>query len=536
MSQIYTFHETSIGHLHILNHLSCEDASASFSAENGKYHLAAVADGHGSKSCYRSATGAKAAVEVAMECMKQFAEAMLLSRETEDRFYKDILSERYRQMTIRHLTDTILKGWYDRISEDYRQNPPTAAEMDGNVPPAGASEELDSHIYGTTLIAALQLAGCLILLQQGDGRCEVFFRNGIPEQPIPWDGRCQDNATTSLCDQDAKESFRNCIVYWDNRHKDAVSEEQYEAEAVQSYGNGVIRFSRTPVMACYLGTDGVEDAYRDTYEDIGGSHSVMGGVHTFYKDLTCQIANMEPAAFESHLEKWLPDFSANGKFGSSGSGDDVSVAGIVDLDSLLDCTAQFQKDVEIYQLEEQLFWKEDQLRSKQRKHSILQKRLNEAEKSLADAEKYREELGDTIERRKKERDTCSEQITDKERELEYFNDDFQRANQMEWKSQLFSDDILGLMGNLSTLISRREMEYNNLKKDLSGYDDLIEREETLQSEMKDKIADLEERHREAKSSFDEYDSVYREIERERDQIKEEIRKLQAVDEEKEGTV
>ena len=56
------------------------------------------------------------------------------------------------------------------------------------------------------------------------------------------------------------------------------------------------------------------------------------------------------------------------------------------------------------------------------------------------------------------------------------------------------------------------------------------------SEMKDKIADLEERHREAKSSFDEYDSVYREIERERDQIKEEIRKLQAADEEKEGTV
>lgn len=527
MSQIYTFHKTVKGHLHVLQHLPCEDASASFSEENGQYHIAVVADGHGSKACYRSQEGSKAAVQVAVTCLKQFAETILLSKETEDRFYKDILSERYRLMTIRHLTDTLLAEWYNWIAEHYRLHPPAAEETDGVLSPDTPSDELDPLIYGTTLIAALQLSGCLILIQQGDGRCDVFFRNGNAEQPLPWDERCQDNVTTSLCDKDAKERFRNCVLYWDKRHKDAVSEDLYRIGVIQGTANSAIRFSRTPVMACFLGSDGVEDAFRDTYEELGGSHVLMGGVHSFYKNLTCRISEMDTPAFNDYLEKMLPDFSAQGSFGSSGSGDDVSVAGIVDLNSIPDCIEQFQKDIELYELEEQLFWKEDQLRSKQRKHGILQRRLEEAEVSLAEAEKYREELGHTIEERKKERDSCSEQITDKEKELEYFNDDFQMANQMEWKSQLFSDDILGLMGNLSSLISRRELEYHKLKKDLSGYDDLIQQDETLQNEMQDTIRQLEEKHREAKASFDEYDRTYREIEGEIHQIKEKMQKLQA---------
>lgn len=529
MSRIYTFHETARGHLHVLKNIVCEDYSASFSEEKGSYYLAVVADGHGSKSCFRSDYGSKAAVHAAVDCLKQFAESLLMSKETEDRFYTDILSDRYRLMTIRHLTDTILKEWYDQISDHFLRYPPSPEETgDGSLSmDQWSSGEVDPHIYGTTLIAALQLSGCLILIQQGDGRCDVFFEDGRVLQPIPWDERCQDNATTSLCDADAKERFRSCIVYWDSRSEGNVSEELFNTDTVQGAGNCVICFSRDPVLACYLGSDGVEDAYRDTYEELGGSHGEMGGVHTFYKDLTCHLSNLGPAAFETYLENWLPAFSVNGKFSGSGSGDDVSVAGIVDLGAIQRHTDRFQREIKMYELEEQLFWKEDQLRSKQRKHGILKKRLEEAESMLAEARTYREELGHTIEIRKKERDTCSEQITDKEKELQNFNEDFQRANQMEWKSQLFSDDILGLMGNLSSLISRRELEYNKLKNDLSGYDDMIQQEEHLQVEMQGKIQELEGKLEEAKSSFDEYDSVYRGIEEERNRIREEIRRLQS---------
>ena len=58
-----------------MNNFPCEDSSVSYSAEDGKYHIAIVADGHGSKKCFRSNEGSKIATEVAMECLQQFAEA-----------------------------------------------------------------------------------------------------------------------------------------------------------------------------------------------------------------------------------------------------------------------------------------------------------------------------------------------------------------------------------------------------------------------------------------------------------------------------
>ena len=82
-------------------------------------------------------------------------------------------------MTIRHLTDTILKEWYDQISEHYRNHPPTPDERALGLSNTRADfDDADPHIYGTTLIAALQLPECLILLQQGDGRCVVFSGEG----------------------------------------------------------------------------------------------------------------------------------------------------------------------------------------------------------------------------------------------------------------------------------------------------------------------------------------------------------------------
>lgn len=383
MSQIYTFHETVRGHLHIMNEFPCEDSSASFSAEDGTYHIAAVADGHGSSSCFRSDYGSKTAVDVAMECLRQFAEAYFplepaedtgtepapeseeadgaepTPESVEDKFYQDMFSDpRYQKMTLKQLTDTIVAGWHDRVMKHYESNPPSVEEMGEN------AEECEDpkkrpHIYGTTLMAALWLPKCLILIHQGDGRCDVFYEDGSVDQPIPWDDRCEDTTTTSLCDEDVSNSFRSCAI----------------------------NLEQKPVMACYLGCDGVEDAYRDTYEALGGSHSLMGGVHTFYKNLTCRLAKMGPTEFENYLKTTLPDFSANGLFSRSGSGDDVSVAGIVDLDRIPRYVAQYKYEVNRYALEEDLFWKEDELRGKKRKHDILRDRVKKAQAALDEAQK-----------------------------------------------------------------------------------------------------------------------------------------------------
>jgi hypothetical protein len=310
--------------------------------------MAVVADGHGSSSCFRSAKGARFAVEAAVDCLRYFADMLLQSPENEESFYRDMFSNpRYRQNQIRHLTDTIIAEWYNRVMVDYRDNPLTEPEQQL----FKGFDDRAEHIYGTTLIAALWLPKCLILLQQGDGRCDVFYGDGSIDQPVPWDRRCMDFMTTSMCDEDVATSIRSCVV----------------------------DLEKKPVIACYLGCDGVEDAYRDTYEDCGGRHLLMGGVHTFYKELTRQIAVNGTELFGKNIENFLAYFSENGIFSRGGSGDDVSVAGIVDTAAIVDYVKQFSYDIDYYALEERLFCKRDELRGKTRKHDILRRRMEEAD-------------------------------------------------------------------------------------------------------------------------------------------------------------
>ena len=417
MNQMYTFHKTVRGYFHEMNGIPCEDASESFSAENDKYHIAIVADGHGSNSCFRSKTGSQIAVKVALECLQEFADRILESDENKNGFYKNIFSDpRFRQTTLRRLTDTIIARWNDYVLADYRKNPPTLEET---VEKYENGKEV--CIYGTTLIAALQMPDCLILLQQGDGRCEVFWKNGTTEQPIPWDSRCEGVITTSLCDIDAADRFRTYII----------------------------NLKEKPVIACYLGSDGVEDAYRDTYESMGGFHILMGGVHTFYKDLTCRLADfMDHTDFESYLETMLLKFSANGQFDRSGSGDDISVAGIVDTAAIKQFVEIFQLDVKKYELEERLFWRKDELRRKSRKHEILQNRMNAAQSALKEEQESQRslkiELGQ-IEKRQKEGLEKIQTLEDEYRKAKEIFEEYDAKYQMiESEKNHIEDEIAAL--------------------------------------------------------------------------------------------
>lgn len=92
MSKVYTFNKTTIGHLHVMREIPCEDYSLSYSDESGRYHIAIVADGHGSEECFRSSVGSKAVCEVALAYLKEFAESIVESEITEERFYQDVFT------------------------------------------------------------------------------------------------------------------------------------------------------------------------------------------------------------------------------------------------------------------------------------------------------------------------------------------------------------------------------------------------------------------------------------------------------------
>ena len=362
MARMYAFHKTVRGQMHKLRGIPCEDASASFACDDGKkqYCIAAVADGHGASACFRSARGAQIAVDVAIECLKTCADTWVENfrkfNEADPVSQKMFLQNPYQNpVNLRQLTDTILARWYDRVMLDYETSPLTPEEK-ADYPEAGKPGGNIPRIYGTTLIAALWLSSWLILIQQGDGRCDVFYQDGSADQPIPWDARCQANVTTSLCDRDAAVSFRSCII--NSREKKPI--------------------------ACFLESDGVEDAYRDTYDDLGETHGSMRGVHTFNKELIGRIIQ-HPGRyreFEAELEGLLQDFSANGQFGRGGSGDDVSVAGIVEEIDNYGYRERYKADVDSYERDEKLFWLNDALRSKTRKLGILEQRYAEAKAAL----------------------------------------------------------------------------------------------------------------------------------------------------------
>ena len=397
--RFYTFHETVRGQLHVKRQIPCEDFSGSFSSPDGRCHIAVTADGHGAEECFRSARGSRFAVEETMRLLQQLAQTTLDSDESERLYYAQIL---HRPGTaLRQLTDSIVAAWHDRVMADYQECPPSADELEPYAD-AYADGKNIPHIYGTTLIAALKLPQALLLIQQGDGRCDVFFRDGHVEQPIPWDSRCQDNTTTSMCDEDVANSIRSCVI----------------------------DLQKQPVLACYLGSDGVEDAYPDTYVSRGICHDIMGGVHTFYRDLTCRLAeNLEELqGFRDYLKDFLPRFSEEGLYSPAGSGDDVTVSGIVDLTAVADACLEFAPKIQGYQLENELFLLQDKLLSKTRKHEILQKRAEEA----ADREdRARQDLALTAQqlaRLRKEQEKAEADYAQAQAALEEFRQDTDQAS------------------------------------------------------------------------------------------------------------
>ena len=187
------------------------------------------------------------------------------------------------------LIRSIIAKWTSEVDAELSQNPLTEEEY------AAASRLGDEYrkgirterMYGTTLMAGLLTEKYLLLLQQGDGRCVVFDAEGKASQPIPWDDRCVGTATTSLCDPDAVHSVR------------------YH----------VINNEENPVIACIVGTDGVEDSFPTSMEKT----------HAYYRNILKEACEMGVEAMEQALSNDLSELSRKG------SADDVSVSGFVDV-------------------------------------------------------------------------------------------------------------------------------------------------------------------------------------------------------------
>lgn len=171
----------------------CQDSSRILIS--GTPAVAAVSDGHGSEKHFRSAAGSEMATRIAIRSICDFSER---------NGSLDRLFETDPDNTARRIAAHMICGWNSEIAAHLSLFPLTArenaiCEKYGGIP--------TESMYGATLIAAAITENGCFGLQIGDGSF-CALAGGEMLSPMPVDASLVGTLTTSLCDNDAIDSFR----------------------------------------------------------------------------------------------------------------------------------------------------------------------------------------------------------------------------------------------------------------------------------------------------------------------------------------
>ena len=294
--RMQSFHLSTQGASHIKKNKECQDASESYYDE--QCAIAIVCDGHGGDDYVRSASGSKFACEAAKTSILNFIENV----------NRDELTRHHNQL-IHNLKASIISSWNEAVYEHYEANPFTDAEiavLSDRAKRKYLQEKRIESAYGTTVIAVACTKDYWFGIHIGDGKCVAVNPEGKFVQPIPWDEKCFLNATTSICDTDALNRFRSF-------------------------------YSEKLPVAVFVGSDGIDDCF-----------STEQQLNNLYKTVLYSFATSDFDAAIDDLRDYLPRLSAKG------SGDDVSVAAVLDLDMIgqIDVVKEFDKEKEKARVEE----------------------------------------------------------------------------------------------------------------------------------------------------------------------------------------
>ena len=271
------------GESHIEKDTPCQDAATACIGRNNTVGIACVADGHGGVKYFRSDKGSVMAVQVAEKALLDFCGT--IAREKAAFFDRKAASENANssmiQSKLKELEGNIIYTWRNAVMQDIEKNPFTESEIEfckkNNVDinaPANAM-----FVYGSTLLAGLVSDNFWFALQIGDGLCVVLESHDNVSTPIADDERLAFGRTTSLCDNDAIDNFR------------------------EAYGFGKID-------GFTVATDGITDSFApEKYL-------------RFNKELYGKFNQFSVKDAEKELLNFLPAISERG------SRDDISIAGI----------------------------------------------------------------------------------------------------------------------------------------------------------------------------------------------------------------
>lgn len=198
------------GESHEAKGIVCQDSSAFRVAPSGKYAVAVVADGHGSKKHFRSNIGSRFAVEALLETVDNFCGDM---QAFEENFPKN------HKMIIRNIEKQLISQWNYKVWEHLEKNPVTADEKK----PFTIEEFEEIHpesYYGTTLISAVAAENFTFGIQIGDGSLVAVFEDGKAVMPMEYEESAPANITSSMCNANAASMFKS--FYVDNKQLAAL--------------------------------------------------------------------------------------------------------------------------------------------------------------------------------------------------------------------------------------------------------------------------------------------------------------------------
>lgn len=268
--------------------LPCQDFSLCERFETNQKKeviIMAISDGHGSKTYVRSHVGSQLACTIAINMTKQFVEENydeLIDKGKHIVSYTPDLGIPQDEL-LQELFSSIHFLWLEEITRESNDNPFTDEEKSklGNN---------DIRLaYGCTLIVCVKTSDFLFAFQIGDGRLFSISCCNEWTQPVPWDSACEDNITTSLCEDNPVERFR---YYIDSRN-------------AQPY-------------AIFMCSDGIEDCYSGSHD---GNFSSEKLIVDYSEVLRCFL---EDSDFEDSCCGFLD------KQSKMLSHDDMSIAFVID--------------------------------------------------------------------------------------------------------------------------------------------------------------------------------------------------------------
>lgn len=320
-NNIRTFCVSRLGASHVKSGKPCQDSSGEWHDEERGIYIAVSADGHGGSTYVRSDRGSQLAVQITLRRLREAidnpATAPLLRGgkgavtarpdgprrlpknpadwsesqhdlvKQDQAFARQIKTLHRQDDFFQSLFSDIYNDWMADITRDSEEVPFTQEEKTL----LGGSRI--AKAYGTTLLAFARTPDYWMAFHLGDGKMLAADATGMWTEPVPWDCNCFLNFTTSMCNTNPLPSFR------------------WAYDGTGHFPTAVI-----------LGSDGMDDSW-----------GTMEKLKNFYTKIL-SIFNSDHQE-GTPLEQTVADLGEYlTKLSAQGSRDDMTMAGIIDMEGL----------------------------------------------------------------------------------------------------------------------------------------------------------------------------------------------------------